>query len=163
MMPTELTAVEAFEFAERIERDSADIYRRAAEVATDGQARDLLLDMARTEVRHGEVLTEIRRGLNGGATVVESLDQRSREMLPVLADMAVSGAWQDLASQLRAEKTNGTLLASAIDFEKDSIIFYSQLRHAVRKLEDKDRIDRIIREELEHVAALAGDLTRRTY
>jgi len=159
-MAIELKAAEAVEFAERIEHDAANLYRCAADMTTDVAVRDVLVKMAQAEVRHGEILADIRSGLKANPAA-KPLDERSLEVLPVLADIIVTGAWQDISSRLRSDAVDGTVLCNAVGFEKDCIIFYSQLRDAVHRSEDRDRIDWIIRDELGHVAVLAGDLTRR--
>ena len=50
------------------------------------------------------------------------------------------------------------ILKSAIEAEKDSIVFYLGMKEAVPKNLGKGRIEAIIKEEMEHIRMLSKEL-----
>ena len=54
------------------------------------------------------------------------------------------------------------ILKSAIEAEKDSIVFYLGMKEAVAEDLGKDRIDVIIKEEMGHIQVLSKELVVQT-
>ena len=52
------------------------------------------------------------------------------------------------------------ILKSAIEAEKDSILFYLGMKEIIEDGDDKKRIDDIIREEMGHIRILSKEMTR---
>jgi rubrerythrin len=53
------------------------------------------------------------------------------------------------------------ILKSAIEAEKDSIVFYLGMKEAVPEKYGKARLDNIIKEEMGHVRLLSGKLVEQ--
>ena len=66
----------------------------------------------------------------------------------------------DPARMLGAAPTLPGILAEAIRLEKESVVFYAGIREVVPADFGRDGIDRIIREELGHIAVLGAAAKR---
>jgi len=59
---------------------------------------------------------------------------------------------------LTEQETIGDILKMAIGFEKDSIVFYIGIKEMVPDTFGKDKVDKIIEEEMRHIVMLTEEL-----
>lgn len=153
------SADEIFAMAEQIERNGVNFYRRAAEFAGDAKCRQLLRDLTGWEQEHERAFAAMRAGFaaKGGAV---SLDPGSEGdlYLRAMAHGRVFDAGGDPSAGLTGSETMAEILRAAIGLEKDSIIFYLGMREMVPEGTDKDRVDAVIKEEMQHVVVLDTQL-----
>jgi rubrerythrin len=158
-MSLRYSADEIFAMAEQIERNGVNFYRRAAEFAGDAKRRQLLQNLAGWEQEHERTFAAMRAGFaaKGGAA---SLDPGSEAdlYLRAMADGRVFDVRGDPSSKLTGRETMVDILRAAIGLEKDSIVFYLGMREMVPKGADKDRVDYIIKQEMQHVVVLDTQL-----
>ena len=158
-MTVPYSADEIFAMAEQIERNGVNFYRRAAEFAGDAKCRQLLERLAVWEQEHETTFAAMRAGFaaKGGAV---SLDPGSEGdlYLRAMADGRVFDVGGDPSAGLTGSETMPDILRTAIALEKDSIIFYLGMREMVPDRRDKDRVDAIIKEEMQHVVVLDTQL-----
>lgn len=64
IMEIELNAFEVFEIAERIERNGAKFYSKAAELFDDAHLRVLFLQLSDWEIKHEEIFANMRKQLS---------------------------------------------------------------------------------------------------
>jgi len=142
--------------AERIERNGARFYRRAAEVCgTDAESRRILLDLAEMEDKHEQSFAEIREALADAESRPPTFDPEgdTAAYLAAMADAHVFGPDFDPA-EIACDKSPEELLRMAIQLEKESIVFYLGLRDLVPPASGADRVEEILQEEKTHVATL---------
>ena len=159
-MTISFNADEIFEMAEQIERHGARFYRRAAEGVMDPQNRQLLLHLATTEDEHEKVFTSMRADLAAGereATVFDP-DGQAAHYLRAMADEHVFDVKADPTTQFTGKETMEDILQTAMGMEKDSIVFYLGMKDLVPERLGKERIDDIIKEEMDHLASLSREL-----
>ncbi len=152
-------ADEIFEIAEQIEHNGAAFYRRAAEGALDARDKRKLLDLAEMELSHERTFAAMRAELSGRErepTVFDPYDEAAL-YLRAIADGHVFDINADPAADL-AEKPIAEILKIAIGMEKDSIIFYLGLREIVPADRGKDKVEKIIAEEMSHITLLSDEL-----
>jgi rubrerythrin len=152
-------ANEVFEMAKRIEVTGGKFYRKAAEVTLD--ARDLLLQIADQEDRHLAIFTEMQRSLTpreAESTAFDPYDEGDL-YLKAMADGRVFDTSRDPAELLREGARVMDILDFALGIEKDSIVFYLGMREMVPKRLGMEKVDRIIREEMKHIAWLTARAT----
>jgi rubrerythrin len=157
-MSFEFNADEVFEMAEQIERNGAAFYREAADTVTgDPEGRGFLLRLAEMEDDHEGVFAEMRDSLTDeqrAATVVDPNDD-ALDYLRSLADTRVFFQRQIDTSSM------WEILKAAICIEKDSIAFYLGMKDMVSERRGKEKIEEIIREEMEHIRLLSHELMAR--
>jgi rubrerythrin len=159
-MDVELGAFEVLEIAEKIERNGAKFYRRAAGLIGDPQLSTLLVNLAQWENRHIEVFKQMKKRLSAerwqegeyAPTRVDLPDTR------VMAGLAAFGIQPDPAAQLSGHETKADILRMAIEKEKDSIVYYTGLKDFIPHHADKDVIKNVIEEEMKHVRILVQSL-----
>ncbi len=154
-MSITFNADEILQMAERIERNGARFYHLAAENAS-GPARQALLDLAKMEEDHERTFAQMRSELSPAerrATVFDPTGEAGL-YLHAMADGYVFDIRKDPAELLRGGEPLEEILATAIELEKDSIVFYVQMRELVPQRLGRERIEAIIKEELGHIAQL---------
>ncbi len=156
---TPINTYEVLEMAQRIERNGARFYRKAAEQAASQDLRQTLLKLATDEEDHEKIFAEMAEQLayeERKVTLFEPVTKIA-DYLATLADSKVFNLSSDFSSQLTGKETPADVLKIAIDKEKDSIVFYLGLRDCVPVQASRDTVDAILRQELGHV----NTLTRR--
>ena len=155
-MSYDFNADDIFEMAEQMERNGAAFYRTAAESDVDPSNKDFLLELAKMEVAHEETFKAMRAELAAQekATTVFDPEGEAALYLRALADTRVFFEKEIDTSTMRG------ILKSAIEAEKDSIVFYLGMKEAVPPELGQERLDGIIKEEMGHVRLLSKELVK---
>ena len=145
-------ANEVFEMAEEIERNGAAFYRAHAEAAYDKPVKKLLLDLAAMEDDHEKIFSEMRKALSAPDKGFYDMIPESEPALYLqsLADVRVF-----FEKNMPATPSVIDVLKSAIQAEKDSIVFYLGLKDMVPLDLGRDKIEGIIKEEMKHIHMLS--------
>lgn len=161
-MIVNMNAFEIFEIAERIERNGAMFYRKAAEIFFDNvNLRKMLLEIAEMEDDHERTFAKMRRQLTSESRRLMLFDtlEEIDDYLKTMADKHVFDLSVDINDKLAGNKTVREILQMAIDSEKDSVVFYVGLKNLVSATAGRDKIDLIIAEEMKHIAMFSRQLT----
>jgi len=158
-MTVSFNAFEVFEIAEQIERNGTKFYFRAAELFDDPDACQMFLRLAQLETEHEQTFARMKQQLS-------EQDRHAKtpspdDLLPdprVMAGMAVFGIRSNPAEELRGRQGKTDIIRRAVEKEKDSIVFYHGLKEFVPDVADKEKIDDIIKEEMEHIVILNQSL-----
>lgn len=158
-MVLDFNADEIFQIAEQIERNGASFYRGAAKLDFDEGTKQKLLDLAEMEDAHEKTFAAMRQELSGQEVASTVFDRHGEvaNYLKAMADCYVfqrSVAPEDLVSGKSIEE----VLKVAIGLEKDSIVFYLGIKESVPEKYGKDKIEKIIKEEMSHVTLLTDEL-----
>ncbi|UCC23622.1 MAG: ferritin family protein [Planctomycetota bacterium] len=153
-------ADEIFEMAEEIERNGAKFYREAAENASDEKIKRMLLDMAVMEDGHLHTFEQMRKelGPREKEAMIFDRDNEAALYLQTMADGRGHEGKVSPAEKLTGKETPQEVLRTAIDAEKNSVVFYVGLKDLVSVKAGKDKVEGIIKEELGHMAALKKEL-----
>ncbi len=153
-MDYDFNADEIFEAAEQIERNGAEFYRNSAETVSDPSAKKFLLDLAEMELDHEKTFASLRGDLNSSEKeqMIFDPDNQTVQYLHALADMRVFYKKEINISSMEE------ILKSAIDAEKDSIVFYLGMKDLVPENRGRRRLDSIIKEEMSHINLLSKKL-----
>lgn len=155
-------ADEIFEMAEQIERNGARFYCLAAEGDFKEDHKQKLLKLANMETEHEKTFATMRTQLSGketGPTVFDPYGEATN-YLRAMADGYVFNTKID-PTELIAGKSVEEILKTAIGLEKDSIVFYLGIKDMVPERFGRDKIDKIIREEMGHITLLSDELASR--
>ena len=153
-MSYDFNAEEIFRMAEQIERNGAKFYREAAANVTDLKAKGLLLGLAGMEDEHEKTFHAMRTELTEKEKETTVFDPEGEvvQYLNALADVRVFFEKEiDLTSMK-------DILKAAIAAEKDSIVFYLGMKDAVPGDRGKQKIEAIIKEEMQHIRILSKEL-----
>jgi rubrerythrin len=161
-MSVEFNAFEAFQIAERIERNGAGFYRRAAELFDDPDISKMLLQLADWESGHEGIFSNMRKQLSEEAPGQRIFKPEDVPFDPkAMAGLAVFGMRKEPSIELNGRESIIDILKMAIEKEKDSIVYYTGLKGFVPAQAGRDKIDDIIREEYRHIGILSQSLQQR--
>ena len=154
------TADEIFEMAEQIERNGAEYYREAAQNAPDKDIKQMLLSMAAMEDGHLETFKEMRKELSGREKEPISFDpdNQGAMYLQAMADARGMEGRISPTKKLTGNESINQVLDIAINSEKDSVVFYLNLKDLVPVRAGREKIEEIILEELSHITSLLSKL-----
>lgn len=152
-------ADEIFQMAEQIERNGALFYRRAAAGATEAAGK-LLLQLAIQEEEHEKAFVRMHASLTDPErkAPVFDRDEQASAYLRAWANGHVFDVRIDPAQKLTGKETIEDILKMALGLEKDSIVFYLGMKEAVPEKSGRSGVDKIIKEEMAHMASLSRQL-----
>ena len=155
-------ADEAFAMAEQIERNGAAFYGRAAEIAKGKEVGKLLGHLAEWEKEHEKVFVSMRAELTDEEKRPTAFDPdgEAELYLQAMADTHVFKAGKDAAAALSGKKSVWDIVKTALGMEEESILFYSGLARMVPARLGNERVQKIIGEEIGHVAFLKRELNK---
>lgn len=164
-MSISFNAIEVFEIAERIERNSIKFYRRAAEALSDQDLSQMLLSLAEFEKEHQDTFADMRKQISHKELDLITFDPENEMTLYLrtIADSHIFDLKKDPGEQLKDKETAEDILNYAIEAEKNSIIFYLGLKNFVPAKAGKDKVDEIIEEEMGHIVVLNQKLEAWKY
>ena len=153
-MSLDFNADEVFEIAEQIERNGAEFYRTSAENVTDVNTKKSLIELAEMEDEHEKTFKTLRGELTENEKVMTTFDPEgdAEKYLRALADTRVFYEKEINTSSIEE------ILKIAITAEKDSIVFYLGMKDVVPVNLGKEKLDRIIKEEMNHITILSKKL-----
>ena len=152
----DFNADDVFEMAEQLEQNGGKFYRTAMEKVDDEENRKLLKMLAEMEDTHEKTFAAMRAELTAAdkiSTVFDPADE-SFLYLRALVDTRVF-----FEKEIDVHSTR-EILRSAIQAEKDAIVFFLGMKDAVPTNKGKGQIEAIIKEEMEHIRLLGARLTR---
>jgi rubrerythrin len=151
---------EILEIAEQIERNGMAFYEKAAE-RFRGDEKRTLLRLADMEVTHQRVFSAMRRELSDADPGLKAFDPEGEaaKYLAAFADGQIFDLNVDPVTLLGPEDSVRDILHTAIGLEKDSVVFYVAIREAVPESLGRDEIEKIIKEEMDHIVLLSGMLS----
>ena len=157
MDPVHFTGREILEMALRIEENGVKFYTGAGRASKNRNVSGVFKDLAREEELHIKIFTELGRLVPEGASndAYAPYMEEASDYLKALADSEVftrplEGA--KLAGKIRGEKE---AIDYAIQMEKDSLLFYLEMRGMIRE-RDRAVIENLIEQEKGHLSKLTA-------
>lgn len=147
---------EIIDLAIQIEENGELVYRKAIDKAPNPSLSSLLHWLADEEAKHTQRFKELRKVANN-SPVDPQLEELGKNILrSVVGQQSFS---LDEADFSRID-TVKELLRLAIEFEKDTILFYEMIQAFVQDHETLDQLKEIIEEETRHIVLLEGYLAK---
>lgn len=148
-------AWDAFKIAVNMEENGLNFYIAAAKKFT-GPIADLFKSLAQEEEIHKSIFTKFLNGLPQEQPTIYDPDNETDDYLKMMADIHVfKNAPEDIDTLMARVATVEDALKLAMSFEKDSIVFFVQLKNAAADLSDGVSVDRLIMEEAKHLRKLS--------
>ncbi len=155
-------ADEVFEMAIQTEENGAAFYRRAAELHSGQDDVALLLALAEAEDKHKKTFWEMRSTLAGIEKESGGHDPYDEAVLylDAIADSSGGEGSPKVADSLTGTETLRDILGTAIQLEKNSILFYVGLVDVVPERLGRKKVQDIINQEKAHLAGLVRELRK---
>jgi rubrerythrin len=152
-----LTAAEALKWALEIEQNGETFYKAVAGKSAEPEVKALFEDLAAQERGHYRVFQKMLEEVKPDPDLSRlDYDEYQTYLQVALADALFAGPDKGLALAAQAQDRE-TALRAAMGFEKDTLLFFYDLREMVSKAE-REAISDIILEEKAHLRRLAGML-----
>jgi len=149
-------ADDALAVAEQVERNGRAFYLKAAEVAAEPEVKKLLGDLAVWEEGHQALFAQMRADLSDQEKKATTFDPEgvNELYLQAMADTHVFTTAADPAALIADGEDPDQILTKALAFERDSIALFLGIARMVPQRLGRDKVERIIEEEVGHIAYL---------
>ena len=141
---------EIFELGEQLERNGRQFYTDALARFQDSALVSLLRWLAEEEVRHEEWFSRRKQTLGPEAVDPMTRDMGNAILREVLGDQTFSLKEADLTNIGRVQD----LIALALEFEKDTILFFEMVQAFLEDPETLEGLKTIIEEERRHIRSI---------
>lgn len=161
-MSFKFNAAEVFNIAIKIEENGKNFYEASLKIVNEPGVRKLFTDLAHQEVEHKKRFETLKSQLPKSATVsaVWDPDNELDQYIKMMADEHVFVSSHGMVEELGKIKDVKDALRLAIEFEKDSVIFFLGLEDATDSKQDRELIGALVKEEQEHLRRLSLELSR---
>lgn len=157
-MATFFSAADVAEAAINIEKMGQVFYTKAAENAANDDARSFFEGFVVEEQKHQKIFEDLQQRLGGVELPAWSSAEEYMEYLKALVENHGIFTSELSEKEMAASKDLSEAIRKAMSFEKDSILFFMEMKELVPDSE-KGLIQECIDEERSHLRMLAGKLS----
>jgi rubrerythrin len=157
-------AAEVFDIAIAIEENGKKFYEQAQGLVDDLVVKKLFAELAIQEVEHKKKFESLKAQLPAEASTPTTWDPDNKlsDYIRMMADQHVFISDEDLGRRLVQVKSTRDALKLAVEFEKDSVIFFLGMQEAAEGKKGGELIGLLVKEEQEHLRRLSLELRRLT-
>ncbi|MGI6453806.1 MAG: ferritin-like domain-containing protein [Syntrophomonadaceae bacterium] len=151
---TQFRGEEIIEIAVQMEQSGKLFYEKASQVTEDAKLKEMLIYLAQEEDKHIEDFTKLGEKLNYSFLPVETYAGEYEDYVRSLVNSHIFNINQveDLIKEIKSDKD---ILRFALSFEKDSIVFFQELKNMGNKIA-KEVIEDLINEERGHIKKIGA-------
>ena len=160
-MTNGLSAPDALEAAQEIERNGVAFYHQAADLVKDDDVRRVLRALSVWEDEHERTFAAFAKAWRAGnaETAEESDTTRAiAHCMQVCRERPWLCLSESPAGRLHGGESVEDVIEVAVDMELGTILFYTGIGRLFANDEDRARIDRIVTEEIQHIQMLRQGL-----
>ena len=150
-----LTAAEALKWALEIEKNGEAFYNEVAAKSADSEAKALFEDLAAQERGHYQAFQKMLDEARPDPDLSKVDYEEYQTYLQVVLDSALFAGPDKGLTLAKQAKDRETALRAAMGFEKDTLLFYYDLREMMVSEAERGTISDIILEEKAHLRRLA--------
>jgi len=157
-------ANEIFQVAIDIEENGKRFYEKVMDLVDNPDVKALLASLAQEEVEHLKRFAELKAQLPKAATedTIWDPEHEMNRYLHMMADMNVFRSDLDVEKELSGVKNPEDVLKLGIQFEKDSIVFYTTIQDANGEKKGREFIGQLVDGEKKHLKELSLELIKLT-
>jgi rubrerythrin len=148
------TAAEALEMALEIENNGEVYYSAVAERSADPEVKALFEDLAAQERGHYRVFQKMLGEVKPAPQLPAAEYDEYRAYIQVALDNALFAGSDKALALAKQAQDRETALRAALGFEKDTLLFFYDVREMVSEV-DRETVSGVIREEKKHLRQLA--------
>jgi rubrerythrin len=149
-----LQAADALELAMGIEKNGEAFYQGVAQKMQVAEVQSLFEDLAHQETKHYDAFKQLSRAFQGKLLLGAAEWDEYQQYLQATVDSALFESPERALAAAGEAKDEKEAVRMAIGFEKETLLFFYNLRDLVPQ-NDQKTIDHIIAEERSHVRRLA--------
>ncbi len=148
---------EVFEIAEQIERNGYSFYTKAASIAKDEESKLFLEELAQMEANHEKLFISLKKHFDLETPIdFNDLDNTALQYLRAIVEGKIFINLQPTGTILTGNESMEEIKKMAIEFEKNTVIYFVALMNASSQQDYKDKIQKLINEELQHILILTN-------
>jgi rubrerythrin len=154
----EFNAAEVFQIAVGIEENGRIFYEKCLDLTSDPELRELFSDLAVQEKEHKKKFEQLRDTLprEASSPVIWDPENELDQYIKMMADQHVFVSPEGgIEAKIATIKDVREALKLAMEFEKDSVIFFLTLQDATAGEKGRELISVLVKEEQEHLRRLA--------
>ena len=161
-MAITFNADEIYNIAEQIERNGHKFYSDSAQRVEESVAKQVLQDLAEMEVGHLKTFQALHAGLSEQARDEITWDPQGEAgaYLKAAADSHVFKTNSDPTSLLKDNTDAREILELALQFEKDSVIYFLGVADMVPEHLGKNDVLGLAKQEQDHIALIQSTLSK---
>jgi rubrerythrin len=159
-MAITFNADEIFDIAVQIEKNASSFYKEAAKITADDATKQMLSEFSAMEAGHAQEFAGMRQELSQIDKEPITFDPDEEAAL-YLKSFSEAHGWEGKSAKgikLSGNETREEILRSALGAEKDSVAFYVGIRDIVFGKSGKEKVEKIIKEEMKHITAISSML-----
>ena len=158
-METIFNVREVFEIAEQIERTGSVFYKNAAKITKEADHKKFLLELAAMEDDHEKRFHSLKEEFTEKlGDEFSDIDNQALAYLRAVGSGAVFDINNDSSKQLTGKETLEEIYKLAIEFEKETVVYFTSIKNIVPESFGKNKIDLLITEEIRHIMSLSKQL-----
>lgn len=160
-MSYDFNAAEVFKIAVQIEKNGKKFYEHGIQVVDDAGIKKLFAELASQETEHQKKFESLLAALPPEASrpTVWDPENEVEQYLQMMAGMHVF-VKADMDADLAQVKDVFSAIKMAMEFEKDSVIFFLTMRDATPGKKEQELVYSLVKEEQEHLRRLTMELKR---
>jgi len=139
---------EILDFAVQIERSGYEFYIQALKKFDDAKTVAFFQYLADEEFHHEQVFLKMKEKWEEGK--ISAPDPEYEAYMKDFCKSHILADKKAVQAKLKTVETFSDVLNMALDFEKDSVVFFTQLKSIVGA-DKTEPVDRVIQEELTHI------------
>lgn len=161
-MTIAFSADEVFEMGMDVEKNGEAYYKKAAELAKDPLIKDVFVYLAGEEQKHWETFKELRDSLPPKSSTPTVGDPEGQEglYLDALVKSRLFNSEREAEEVASEAGDEVEALKAALTFEKDTILFFQNMKSMTREDLGRDKIDMLIDEERKHVIRISEEIKK---
>lgn len=157
-------AAEVFQLALEIKENGRAFYEQAQNKIQDPDIRKQFAALAQEELEHMNKIKHLKADSPWGSGPATPDPENEMEVyVKATADQHVYKTCGALSVQLDKIQDVADVLKLALQFEKDSVIFFMSMQEAICEGRDRDVVDILLKEELGRVKQLSMQIQRMGY
>jgi len=150
-----LEANDIVDLAMQVEKNGESFYRTVASTTHSTEIRELFLDLAEQEVKHYATFSRLAASVGEKQWMTDDeWEQYLKYLRTTVQSTFFEGKDKSLAAA-REVKDEKQALRTAIGFEKETLLFFYDLRDAVPAIH-RTLVNTIVNEEKSHIVRLAS-------
>lgn len=156
------SAAEILAVAIEIENNASAYYTDASQKTREQELMPVFKRLSAMEKDHAVTFSRMRDGLSETERAVQPYDP-GNEMLYYLEGMEGLHGWEGKAgpnARLSGDESAEEILTIALNAEQETVFFYNFLKDYVPHHEGRHTVDRVIAEEMRHVATIKHYLAK---
>lgn len=160
-MNAKFSAIEAVKIALNQEKDGYTYYETALEQIKDNTLEPIIQRLANDEKEHEKIFQKIHDELEAKGDVYFDIDDEMSHYLSTYVKTIFLKNMKNIKEYVQKLKSDLDVLTHAIQNEKDTILFFMELKDLANDSDAKEVFTRIIQEERKHVITLEKAYSER--